>query len=111
MSTSDWAGNLTLSNMMTPHGFASLAAAVAQQLRKYGKAFLYLDDKDNVLHKDPEKEIALCSAPSLIVDPSAITDVDDDKGLITIRLDGVQVLKHSSLVLDDEPEELEEEFQ
>lgn len=84
MGTTEWAGNLTLANIITPHGFASLAAAVAGQLKKYRRVFLYLDDEDNVLHKDPEKEIATCNAPALIVDPSAIESIDDEKGLITI---------------------------
>lgn len=109
MGTSNWAGNLTLANIMTPHGFASLAAAVSSQLRTHRRVFIYLDEKDNVLHKDPESEVAMCSSPALVVDPNAIVDTDEEKGLITVRLSGVQVLNYSGLVLDDTDEEPEEE--
>jgi len=96
---------LTLEGCHSPHGFASLSAAVLSQLKTYGKCFLYLDDDGNVLHKDPKTEIATAHVPSLVVDPSAIVNYDEQNGQVTVDLKGVQVLKYSSLVLETEEED------
>ncbi len=98
---------LTLEGCSTPHGFASLAAAVLSQLKSHGKCFLYLDEEGNVLHKDPETEIATAHVPSLVVDPSAVVEYDERNGQVTVDLKGVQILKYSSLILETDEEEEE----
>lgn len=103
----EWAGNLTLESTAYPEGFACLAAAVRSHLMRYGKCFLYVDDEGNILGKDPEKEVAVSVSPVLVVDPSAVVDDDEERNLLTISLEGVQLLDYGALILDD-PGEIEE---
>jgi hypothetical protein len=89
---------------MTPEGFAALAAVTLAQLREYGKAFLYTDAAGHIMHKDPEREVAIAHVPSLIIDPSAILENDEIRQTVTVSLEGVQILNHSGLVLETNDE-------
>lgn len=100
---------LTLEGCFTPHGFASLAAAVLSQLRIHRKCFLYLDDDNNVLHKDPQTEIATAHVPSFVVDPNAVIEYDEQNGRVTVALEGIQILNYSALILETNDEEEDDE--
>jgi len=98
----EWKGNLTLSLCKTPTGFASLAAAVLSQLERHGKSFIYLDDHQNILHKDPHTEVAVAQGPVLVVPPTAVVDHNEDEDTMTVLLEHVQLLRHSGLILEED---------
>ena len=107
---SEWGQNLTLGLAKTPDGFASLAAAVLSQLQKHGRVFLYLDEEDNILHKDPEKEIAVAFEPVLIVSPGAVMHetYNQETGHAVVDLSQTQLLQPSGLILEEETEHVDE---
>jgi hypothetical protein len=92
---------LTMQNVFTPDGFASLAAAVASQLRQHRKAVVYLDSDGNVLYKDPAKEVAIVDAPVLIIYPDAI-ELDEESRIFTASLDNCELLEVGALLLEEE---------
>lgn len=92
---------LSMHNVFTPDGFASLAAAVLSQLRQHRRAVVYLDDDGNLLYKDPTKEVALVDAPVLIIYPDSI-DLDEESRTFTASLDNCELLEVSTLILEEE---------
>lgn len=93
---------LTLENILTPPGFASLAAAVAGELKKHGLAVLYLGEGNTILHKDAKTEVALVQSPALVADPRSVLEMNPEKDTITLRLSHIMVVDKSVILYDEQ---------